>query len=481
MYQRPSLLLLSAAGALSLVSCATAAQSNGTPAYVAGAAPGVSVRSLLTTGDTVGGYRMVGKPDGLGVARRGSELIVSMNHELSANEGVPRRHGLKGAFVSRWTLKLDGTVTAGRDLIASPVQYAGPAREFARFCSASLATARELAGPGRLGARSTTMFFPGEEQADAGRVIGILDNGTTRELPRLGLASWENHVLATTGTAATVVLSGEDNLAAQVWVYHGSKGRTGDTFRRAGLTNGVNSVLQLDRSTVATDADFRREIGRGKPARFHLRKVSSSVSGAKQNADATTNGLTLTRIEDVTFDPSRPDVAYFVTTIGGGTAPEPGTTATRDGGGLWRIHFDDVARPERGGTLTLILDGTEPPYLYNPDNLTMDDGGNLLVQEDPGASEHRGRIIAVNTRHGYRRAVIAQFSAAKFSGPEALTTVEESSGIVPVPDTPGAFLFTAQAHTPVDDPELVERGQLLMLRVKDWRAIYRSTGATGGR
>ena len=480
MHQRLCLLLAGACGTLTLTSCANAATTDSGAAYLSPSTPGVTVRSLLASGDKVGGYRMVGKPDGLGVTRRGRELIVSMNHELSADEGVVRRHGAKGAFVSRWTLSPDGRVLSGRDLMAAPVQFAGPERPFGRFCSASLATARELSSPGR-GVRNTTIFFPGEEQADAGRVIGILDDGTTRELPRLGLASWENHVVAATGTAATVVVSGEDNGAAQLWVYHGTKSRTGDAFRRAGLTNGTNHVLQLHQRTVATDADFRRQVGRGKPARFHLSAVASDAPGAQQNADAKASGLTLNRIEDVVFDPTQPNVGYFATTVGGGTASAPGTRFSRDGGGIWRVQFDDISRPERGGTLTLILDGSEAPYLYNPDNLTMDELGNLLVQEDPGASEHRGRIIAVNTRSGYRRAVLAQFNAAQFHGPDALTTVEESSGIVAVPGQPGTFLFTAQAHTPVEDPELVERGQLLMLTVKSWRAVYRGSSATGGR
>jgi hypothetical protein len=57
-------------------------------------------------GDAVGGYRMVGIPDGLGAYNSdGRHFTLLMNHELVATVGgIPRGHGSKGAFVSRWTI-----------------------------------------------------------------------------------------------------------------------------------------------------------------------------------------------------------------------------------------------------------------------------------------------------------------------------------------------------------------------------------------
>ena len=74
--------------------------------YVLPVAPGVSITSLLTVGDSPAGsgYRMVGIPDGLGARPLGrGRLEVLVNHELRDTLGIPA-HGQAGAFVSRWTL-----------------------------------------------------------------------------------------------------------------------------------------------------------------------------------------------------------------------------------------------------------------------------------------------------------------------------------------------------------------------------------------
>jgi hypothetical protein len=45
-----------------------------------------------------------------------------------------------------------------------------------------------------------------------------------------------------------------------------------------------------------------------------------------------------------------------VTTEGGVRADR-----TRDGGGLWKLTFEDIERPRLGGTIELVLDGSEAP------------------------------------------------------------------------------------------------------------------------
>ena len=71
--------------------------------YLLPTAKGVKLQSILTVGDAAeNGYRMVGKPDGLGRSTTTTARSPSSwNHELPRVEGVIRRHGHIGAFVSR--------------------------------------------------------------------------------------------------------------------------------------------------------------------------------------------------------------------------------------------------------------------------------------------------------------------------------------------------------------------------------------------
>src|SRR5262249_30943555 len=61
--------------------------------YVLPTNTAVDVTSILTTGDSVGGYRMAGTPDGLGAFDNGDgTLTVLMNHEFTDAEGVAHTH-----------------------------------------------------------------------------------------------------------------------------------------------------------------------------------------------------------------------------------------------------------------------------------------------------------------------------------------------------------------------------------------------------
>ena len=108
----------------------------------------------------------------------------------------------------------------------------------------------------------------------------------------------------------------------------------------------------------------------------------------------------------------------------------------RDGGGLWRLRFANIENPSLGGTLQLLLDGTEEiaagePKLNKPDNMAIDAHGNLLIQEDPGSNNHLARIVAYRISDG-ALGVVGRFDAALFGAGSAtlLTIDEESGGIV---------------------------------------------------
>jgi len=499
--------------------------STATEPYLTTVAPGTQIRSLLTVADAgaaTNGYEMVGIPDGMGARRVGDQVEVFMNQELRDTQGVVRAHGQKGAFVSKYTIDpTTDEVVAGSDLIQPGTQFynyltdtygtvpngAGtnpttsevfPAYNpaFLRFCSGSLTDPYQLYNFVSGNGTTEQIYFANEESGNEGRVFGVTTAGQAKQLPRLGLFSWENTVAAKNRTDTTVVMGNEDASGGQLWVYAGTKQNTGDAFDKAGLTNGLDYVVRVG-AGAQSDAGVRAAIAASPNGKvdFDLSEVPWNQSGAEQNAEAAVEGLTLNRIEDGAFDPRNRNAFYFVTTEGGaGTVP-----GVRDGGGLWRLTFDNVDDPSAGGTLELLLDGSEAIGLNKPDNLTFDaSGGDLLIQEDPGNNAHVARIVAYRTSDG-ATAEVARFDDALFdpvvAGANLVTADEESSGIIdvtsiyaPVPQSieeaiteanfsarGGRFLFDAQVHTAngLNDPVAqVERGQMLILEISDWNVIY---------
>jgi len=492
--------------------------------YVLPVADGVQTTSLLTVGDlpAANGHKMVGIPDGLGARPgTGGNFELYMNHELADArpasgtrpaqpiQGIARRHGQAGAFVSNYQINRSTfAVPSGSDLIDPgvtffnyPAQMFGPAPSpagpnpgpaggtftaqgapFNRFCSSTLTDRNQLFNADTGNGFTGRVYFANEEGGDESRSFGVLEDGAAKQLPRLGLFSWENTLPAANQSDTTLVQGQEDSGDGQLWAYSGTKTNTGDAFDKAGLNNGSLSVIDTIDESVSTDAQFRSTFGKNLPVEVDLSDVPSQQSGAQQNAEGKAEGLSLNRIEDGAWDPRSPRDFYFVTTEGGNTTPAPGTTTSRNGGGLWRLRYDDIENPQRGGTLTLLLDGSEAPFLNKPDNMDIDEHRNLLIQEDPGNNPQLARIVAYDLGTG-RSAVAARFDPALFSpatanGTDAvLTTDEESSGIIDAQDTigDGAFLFDAQVHKAATGPnaaEEVEPGQLLVMRVDDFELVY---------
>lgn len=460
--------------------------------YVVPVAPGVKTSALLTVNDKPAdnGYRMVGIPDGLGAFRRaGGDVVLNMNHELVGTAGIPRRHGQKGAFVSQLVIDQDSLrVEEGSDLIDPGVQYynyatmgygptppTGQPAAFSRFCSSTLTDPGQLMNERTGRGYQGQIYFANEESGAEGRSFGVTPEGTAQQLPRLGLFSWENTVPAPNRSDTTLVMGMDDSTPGEVYAYAGTKTNAGSPFDRAGLTNGANHGVRVD--GVLDDATFRSLYAKGAAARFNLTEVNWNQTGAQQQAESTAKGvLKFGRPEDGHWDPNNRNDYYFVTTAGGKG------TGTGGGGGLWRMRFDNVERPELGGSLTLLLDGSEG--LQSPDNITIDRSGNLLIQEDPGNAPVVARILAYRIGGG-QLATVAQFDPARFApgAPNLLSMDEESSGIIDAHDLlgPGWFLFDAQVHTAAGLPpgtgpgtveEYVENGQLLAMKVADFFPVY---------
>lgn len=437
--------------------------------YIVPLVPGVEVRSILTVGDWVNRkpdgapYRLVGIPDGIGAFDNGDgTFTVLINHELPANRGALRAHGAAGAFVSRWVIrKSDLAVLYGEDLIrqvvlwdAKAAAWKPPARgiAFSRFCSADLPAPTAFYDPATGLGYQGRLFMNGEEAGPEGRAFAHTLDGISYELPWLGKMSFENVVAHPAAGNRTVVVGLDDSSGGQVYVYVGEKRATGNPVEKAGLVGGVLYGVKIEGVTEETDGlKLKPE------ARFALHPFSdvATWTGARLESESRQAGITaFQRPEDGAWDPNRPNDFYFVTTAGFNHKSR-----------LWRLRFDDLRRPELGGTVELLLAGDEGPKMM--DNLTVTTG-QVLIQEDPGKNPHLATIWSYDIATG-ALTTIARHDPARFrdEAPAFLTQDEESSGIVDASDIlgDGWVLLDVQAHYDHADPELIEGGQLLAVRV----------------
>ena len=434
------------------------ASSSATP-YLVPTAAGVSFTSILTAGDSIGGYRMAGIPDGLGSFDNGDgTFTVLMNHEIPNTGGVDRDHGSKGAFVSKWVInKSDLSVVSGDDLIQTAYTWDGSnfvqgTTAFSRFCSADLAPVSAFYNSATGLGTQERIFLNGEEGGPESRAFGNIatgvNAGTTYQLPYLGKFSWENAVASITASDKTVVAGLDDSTGGQVYFYVGNKTNTGTEIDKAGLNNGKLFGIKVDGLTSETNTTTLTS-----GTRFALSDLGSvqNTTGAALETASNANGVTnFLRPEDGAWDPSNPRDFYFATT-NSFTGPSR----------LWRLRFDDPTNPESGGTVEMVLDGTEGHKML--DNLTIDRYGHILLQEDIGGQDALGKIWQYDIATD-KLTQIAQHDPSRFAPGAAnfLTRDEESSGIIDAQDILGAgwFLLDVQAHYSIPG-ELYEGGQLL--------------------
>ncbi len=441
--------------------------------YLLSQSAGGKFTSILSVNDVVGGYRMVGIPDGLGAYdNNNGTFTLLMNHELGNTQGTVRTHGATGAFVSKWVInKSNLSVVSGSDLIQSVYtwntasnSFVQGTTQFNRFCSADLAPASAFYNKTTGLGTQERIFINGEESGTEGRAFGhILTGaaaGVSYELPYLGKFSWENAVASPSSGVKTVVAGTDDSTVnGQVYFYIGTKTNTGTDIDKAGLNNGKLWGVKV---TGLSD-----ELSGSIPAPntvFTLADLGlvQNSTGVSLNANSITAGVTnFLRPEDGAFDPSNPNDFYFVTT-NAFTAPSR----------LWRLRFNDIANPETGGTITAVLDGSEGQRML--DNMTIDKFGHILLQEDPGGQAHSAKVwqytIATDVL-----TLVGKHDPARFGDVVGAVTTpatspynndEESSGIIDVSDIlgPGMFLLDVQAHYTTglsNVTEVVQGGQLL--------------------
>ena len=439
----------------------------------------VYTESLLTAGDSVGGYKMEGIPDGLGAFDNGDgTFTVLMNHELSSGLGVPRAHGGNGAFVSEWVFdKTTLQVLSGKDLIHDVWLYdtsthsyvdhnaANSPVSFSRFCSADLADQGAFYNASTGLGFNGRLFLNGEETGVEGRafahVVGGAQDGNSYELAWLGNMAYENVVANAHTGNKTVVAVTDDGQNGQVYFYAGDKKATGNAVEKAGLTGGHMfgiHVTELEGATNNNEPNTASPLGADEKSTFTMVDLgdTSGLTGAQLDAASEAAGVTsFLRPEDGAWDTINPNRFYFVT-----------TDAFNAPSRLWAVDFNDASNPAAGGTIKLLLNGTEGQQMF--DNITVDSQGKIVLCEDVGNNAHLGKVWQYDPETD-QLTQIAQHDSSRFVSGAAnfLTQDEEASGVIDVSHILGnagenVYLIDTQAHFAVPG-EQVEGGQLQLI------------------
>ena len=422
------------------------------------------IHSLIEVGDQKmnGEYKLAGIPDGIGVMRiEKNKLSIFINHEIGSDKGIARRHGGRGAIVSHWIIDLkDLSIKSGEDLISEVRLWNRNQNQFEiknnevinRLCSGDLADPSAFydASTGR--GSKARMFLSGEEDRDGGRAFAHIitgkEKGVTYELPHLGKLSWENVVAHPRSGIKTIVMGMDDNKDGQVYLYLGEKKFKGNAIERAGLINGELFGIEVTEE------------------RFNLVELGdvSKLSGSElEKLGIEKNIARFKRPEDGAWDRQNKNVFYFATTDKIDGVSE-----------IFQLTFDDINNPRKGGSIQSILNAKEiGAQMF--DNLTVSDNGKILIDEDPGDHEHLASIWDFDTK---TKKATKLFSAKpEFFQDKThanfLTIDKEHSGIIDITRlVTGApwykkderyFLGTLQIHKKIDDPKLVELGELYFI------------------
>jgi Ca2+-binding RTX toxin-like protein len=415
--------------------------------YLVPTAAGVEFTSILTTGDSVGSYRMAGTPDGLGAFDNGDgTFTVLMNHEFNTAEGVAHTHNAslgaagKGSYVDRLVIrKSDLAVLSAGDQIQTVLDgstfsaLSGSALNINRLCSADLPALSAFYNAAT-GLGTTERIFMNGEETGGGRAFAHIvtgpNNGTSYTLPAFntfGGGSWENLLANPASGDTTLVMANSDNGTGshfnRVMAYVGTKQATGNEIERAGLTNGT------------------------------LYQVKDNGDGTFSLVNNDT-GTVFSRPEDGAWDPNHPNDFYFVTTASFG-----GNTQLR------RMHFNDLANPLAGGTIEVLINGQAIAKMF--DNVAIDGAGRVVLQEDVGNNAWLGKVWMYDISSG-ALVEVGHHDPDRFitGAPNFLTQDEESSGVIDMSAIlgEGTYLLDVQAHYANADPALVEGGQLLLMR-----------------
>jgi hypothetical protein len=183
------------------------------------------------------------------------------------------------------------------------------------------------------------------------------------------------------------------------------------------------------------------------------------------------NVFQFTRIEDMAYDKTNPNVVYLADS-GRGATSTGGNLFTSSNGRIWRMELDPLD-PTIVDSLTILIEGDDNPVktlgeVHQPDNLETTVNG-LYIAEDPGSSQQfvladqananatTARIwqyrFGDSTLHPIFKVDQSQDEQVGYDMDQTTTAGRwgewESTGIVDVSDSfgPGTFLVNIQAHT----------------------------------
>ena len=450
--------VLSEAGGMASVCNGGGRISVSTPQAVPAAQSGVVIRSLLSVGESTevtdggaadAGYRLAGMPHGLGAfaAKQSGHFELLVNHELASTEGPTRAHGSRGAFVSRWIVAAcDLSVLAGEDLIKtvqtrdsmSGAFQSGPIA-FGQFRPGNLPPAAAFRDPGTGLGFQEPLFLNGEASGVDGRAWAHETSGTSWELPALGKMSFTGLSARPVAAVETVVV--EVGSEGALHVYLGKKTAAGSPIDRAGLTGGTLGVV-----VVAGLAGQEATPGIPSGTKFSVAAVGGDdtrTGTLLQIADQKAGVTRFGGARGGAWDPVQPNDFYFV---------------AGNSGQLWRLRFTDGRVPSAGGTIDLLLDGSEEPSGLNA--VTVDRKGHAYLQESAGTGSPPPRIWRYDIAAD-RLVQLAQLKTVVFLDRQ----MAQSAGMIDAAELLGAgwFLLSVQFRSQLDAPQLGGGGQLLAL------------------
>jgi hypothetical protein len=501
---RRAIQLIAAASALVLVAGALPVSADSgfltsTPAMLKPARDDVSVKPLISVGDTIGSYMFEAIPDGIAIDPRGrNQFDLYLNHETSLEpfptiaSGQPNpKVDFTNALLSKLTLKRG----AGKVMAAS---YAIPSSaNYQRFCS------NFMAGPEHgldrylvftneeavVSFNRTGVAFPlsagGSNPEVAGVVVAYdVATGAYRSIHRMGRHNHENSV-ALPGYGQIAVLSGDDTFVSnppnsQLYLY--TSPDTDTLWNDGGRLWAFKANVPT--GDVPGNWDDYYDITSTETMSGTFISVPDPVADGDQaglESWSQANGVfDFVRIEDIAYDRTDPTVVYLADSgRGGGAAPN---------GRIWRMQLDDED-PTVVVEARILLDfdagGTfNPNVVHQPDNLETT-ANSLLITEDPSTinkfhpTNFPNATAARLWRYDFDSQVVEPVVEVDQSLAPTLPKGEwESSGVVDASRYfgPGAFLMTVQAHSyfvgaAVQSPyvpELQRRegGQLLLVRIE---------------